>query len=399
MADPTQTVTLAMPIGLPPQGIAPATHFAALQSRLSANLSAAMAKVWVADEAAYSGLFAMSKGFLRMIPAGSAGPDGVTLAAPMLVLKPWLWDYLALRRNTPGGALPRLIGYANVEASAVTLAIRAELAANTRYQALTAAERTQAETDFAAGTIKLLVNAGTMIGRALADPAAQAPAQAGWRRLDLIFFDENNAPLDPSLYFDLWGIIGGAWVAGHPLLAALARPVTPAIAPIEGGTRIRVQGNGLTAGTTVDVDGQPATDIEISADGLTLWATVPAHAAGGTDIDVTVPGQTAVTYSGALGYTEDVATAARAIMLSLAVRLAEIRERVLALAAVGPIDPQIKAELSLATDLARDRAPVLIEQRAIAAGASSTSPEIQQALQGGGDLRSLYVDIRNTVDT
>lgn len=390
MADQTQSVTLAMPIGLPPQGTVAATHFAALQSRLSASLTTSLAKVWVANDAAYSGLFAMTKGFLRMIPSGSAGPDGTTLTAPMLVLKPWLWDSIALRRNAPSGGLPRLIGFGNVDAAAVTLAIRADLTGNPRYQALTTAERTQAETDFAAGTIKLLVNAGTMIGRARADPAAQAPAQPGWRRLDLYFFDENNAPLDPSVYFDLWGIIGGSWVAGHPLLAALARPVTPALAPIEGGTRIRVLGSGFAPGTTIDVGGQAATDIAIATNGQTLWATVPAHAAGGTDVVVTVPGQTAVTFSSALGYTADVAAAARGIVLSLAVRLAEIQDRATAMQAAGTLDIEAKTDFSFILDLERRRAPSLIEERARAQGTSAVGPDVMSAWEDAlPGLRSL----------
>src|SRR5215213_8096281 len=139
-----------MPIGLPAQGSDPTVHYTNLNTRLIANVAAGNAvRARVADEPTYSGLFAMCNGFLRYIPAGGSAPDGTTLTAPMLVLKTWLWAFLELRKSAPpGSVLSKLIGYGNVDANEVRLAIRAELSTNSRYVSLTTAQRTQAENDF-----------------------------------------------------------------------------------------------------------------------------------------------------------------------------------------------------------------------------------------------------------
>lgn len=368
-------VTLAMPIGLPPTGTDPATHWPQLETRLNTATSANVVSVWVADEANYSGLFAMTRGMLRLVPTGGTAPDGSTATSPLLLLKPWLWDYLELRKTAaPGSILPKVISYGNVDTATVGTAIGAELAGNPRYSTLTGAERTQAQTDFLAGTIRLLVAAGTMIGRGQVDPSPPSGVPAGRRRLDLAFLGATGTPLAPAGYFELWNLIGGPRVSGHPLLTSAAPPASPASLPLEGGLRIRVRATNATSGTTVTVGGQTATDVEISPAGDAVYATAPARTAGQRDVVVSVPGQAAQTYTGALTYTADLASTARSAVLSYTIVLVELRERAEDLDANSLLDDAARGNIRYAADRARSDSVDAIEQRVMAGGGSLADP-------------------------
>jgi hypothetical protein len=399
MANAEQQVTLAMPLGLPAVGASHPAHFANLQSRLSATTMGNVVRAWVADEPAYSALFAMVKGLLRYIPVGGIAPDGTMVTTPMLVLKTWLWDYLELRKNVaPSTPLPKLIGYANVDQNSVALAIRAELGSNPRHKQLAAQQRTLAEVDFLAGTARLVVSAGTAIGRGAVDAAAPPGTFPTYRRVDLQLLNNEGATLDPVNAFDLWGLVGGDLVQGHPLLSILRRPVSPSAAPLEGGTRIRITGTGFVANTSVTIRGQPAVDVWVRGNGQELYATLPSGASGTADVVVTIPGKAPITHTSALTYVSDVVATARGVVQSLAVRLTEIRDRAAELAAANALDAQAKAELSLATDLARDAAPLVIERRARAAGTTAVVPTIAEVWQSRADLSALYLAIRTVVD-
>lgn len=394
---PQQNVNLVMPIGLPPDGTDSVTHYGNLRTRLSAGVTASnVAEVWVADEDAYSGLYAMSKGFLRYLPVGASAPDGTTLAAPMLTLKSWLWDYLALRQNVSAGVtLPKLIGYANVRPDTVKAATHSELASNPRYQSLSAAERTQAEDDFMAGDLQLLVSPATMIGRGEVDTAG---AHSGQRRLDLTFLDRDGTKLDPLFFFDLWGLVSGPQTRNHPLVGALARAVTPSQMPVEGGLRIRVRGTGFTAGTTVEVGGQPATEVTINADATTVYATSPPGAAGAADVIVTIPNQPAETHSGALTYTGELLATVRAAALAYAIALTEIREAAAALAAAGALDLDARQRLGIAKDSARNAVDDIIAARCDATGGTLFDPAVSDVWDGArDDLLALTTDIMASI--
>ena len=396
----TQDVNLAMPVGLPAPNANAQAHYQQLATRLTASVATGnVVRAWIADEAAYDALHAMSTGFLTFVPTGGSGPGGAAVGSPMLVLKLWLWDYLELRRNAaPSAPPPKLIGYGNADAGDVALTVRAELASNTRYQSLTAQQRTQAETDFLAGTLKLLVSAGTRIGRARVDLAPPPPAQSGWRRLELTFFGASGAALDPSLCIDLWGLISGPLVRGHPLLSSLARPVMPSVAGLEGGNRIRITGTNLVVGTTVTIGGQSAIDVEVSADGSAVYATAPPGSAGAADVGVTVPGQSTQTHSEAITYVSDILATARAAITSYAIHLTEIRTRAQALADAGQLDTNARALIRIEVDLAGSTAGTLIANRHVVAGRTAPDPDVGEVWEDAqADLRAILENINAIV--
>jgi hypothetical protein len=392
-----QTADLTMPVGLPPAGDDPVVHYNALRTRLSVTVDANnVTSIWVADEDDFSGVFAMCKGFLRYLPAGASALDGTTLTAPMLLLKAWLWDYLALRNGVSAGiTVPKLIGYGNVHPGTVTDAVHAELTSNPRYQALSVAERTQIETDFMAGNSQMLVSAATVIARGGVDGAG---GHTGQRRLDLTFLDSVGTNLDPQFYFDLWGLIGGPQVRGHPLVQALARPVTPSQMPLEGGLRVRVSGTGYTTGTTIQIAGQPAADVVVNSAGTAVYATSPALPAGAADVTVTAPNQAAQLYPDAITFTGDLLATVRAAVLAYAVALTEIQEQADALATAGTLDLEARQRLRIATDSAGNVVDNTITTRCDATGSTLYEPAISEIWdRAHDDLLALTTGIMATI--
>ena len=378
-------VTLAMPVGLPPTGVAPDVHYAQLATRMTANKAGNVIHVWVSDENDYSGLFTMSRGMTRIVPSGAAMPDGSTASTPSLLLKPWLWDYLALRQAAaPGAVLPKQIAYANVDIAQLDTAVATELSANQRYGTLTTQERTDAKSDFLAGASRLLFAGGVLVARSQIDPSPPGGVPAGRRRLDLSFLDGAGVTLDPAPYFDLWALLSGPAVKTHPLLSTMARPVTPALAPQEGGTRVRISGMGFGGGTTVDVDGQGATDVKTSADGQTAWATLPSHAVGAADVVVTLSGGTALTHSDAVTYVAELGPAARAVLNSFEVRLAELRDRATEMDDAGTLDADAKARFASDFATAENSTPRQIDDRAKALGTPGVTPDVEAAWDDAG---------------
>ncbi|MFG1926787.1 IPT/TIG domain-containing protein [Cryptosporangium sp. NPDC048952] len=83
--------------------------------------------------------------------------------------------------------------------------------------------------------------------------------------------------------------------------AAYVAPKITTVAPdrgfVDGGTRIRISGMGLTGATAVTVGGQLTTDFAVDQNGV-VTATVPAHAAGAVDVVVVLPGADATAVGG-----------------------------------------------------------------------------------------------------
>lgn len=372
-------LTLAMPIGLPAAD-AGSDHYSELAARLDVQLDAdGRVAIRVADEDAFSAVAAVSKGLLRYLPAGTEAPDGSRLAMPALHLSIWLWDYLALRRYGPdASSVPRTVIYLHIDSAAVTDAIDAELGTNGRYEQLTSEERVELQSEFIAGTRSLLVEAGTAIGRGLVDPSPPRPELTGYRRVDLEFRAGSTVvPADACL--DLWGLISGPLVTGHPLLAMVARPVAPAIAPLEGGTRIRVAGSGLPPDVAVDIGGVPAEDVQVSPDGSGAYADTPPRGPGAADVVLTVPGNPPVVYPAALTYVSDVVATARAVVASYVVVLGEVRNRAAALVEAGELTDTDRGLLQVQADVARNMASVLVATRSAEGGGSGDDPEIADA--------------------
>jgi hypothetical protein len=290
--------------------------------------------------------------------------------------------------------LPQLVLYGNFDPAAVGTALQAEFSANSRYQSLSAQEKTQAQSDFVAGSAKLLIAVGSLIGRGAVDQSPPSAGLAGYRKIDVSFCENDGTLLDPTLYFDLWGLISGPLVQGHPLLAMLARPVTPSYAAVEGGSWIRITGTGLVAGTTITIGSSAASTIEAMSNGKTLYCVVPPGIEGGADVAVTVPGQEPTIYAGALTYVTDVVTVARALAVSLAVRLTAIRDRGSELSAANTLGDTAKTQLRLDAEEAVRGVEAIMSLRGDAGGGSLASPEIGDAwLAAASTIQPVYDEV------
>jgi hypothetical protein len=365
MADADAQLTLAMPVGLPAADVDAASFFADLANRIEAQVSATGVSVWSDADALYSGLYPMVKAAVWYVPAGSAGLDGGPVSSPTLYCRTWPLEYLSLRASTGGGdtALPAVIGYGSVDPAEVELAIASELVSNEQYAHLTDAERTTTVSDFMAGNARLLVEAGHRIGMGQVDGSRAD----GDRRVDIILSGTTDLPLPPAFYWSLWATVGGELVTGHPLIALVQGPVSPAMAPIEGGIRVKLSGEGLTNTTPVSFGGVAATAARASADGTAIYVDAPAGAAGTVDV---VVGTT--THSAAFAYTEDVVATAQAALTSQILYLGELA----ALASAGSLDDDTRLRLGIELDHAGIVAGGAIERRSSATGAPAIDPAV-----------------------
>lgn len=345
MSSIPDTPTLAMPIGLPQGGVGADTHYQDLATKLAAEVQGDLSvRIWTDPALAYAAINPMVRSAARFFPTGNAGPGGGVVATDTLIFSTWLWEYLSLRKNSSASAaVPALIRMGNMDQSQLQTAVQTELNANMRYASWAQAEKTQFVTDFLAGSAYMLLDAGTQIGAGAADPSPSGPAPAGHRRIDLAFLEPDGTILDSQFYLDMWGTIGGAFVTGHPLLAALAREVTPSVAPIEGGTRIKAAGQNLTSATTVSIEGNMATNLYVTSDGNAVYFDAPPHSEGMVDVVVNTAGQNPKLISG-FRYVTDLTEAVRAILASLVVALTEIRDDLQIAAIAGPLDDQIRRD-------------------------------------------------------
>ena len=378
----SDNLDLAMPLGLPLKGADKEAHYTAMASLLSIEITKAkVARIWVASNPLYANVHAMARAAVRYYPKGSKGPDGAAEATNTLYFKTWLWEYLSLKKSAGGGKLvPAVIRIANIDNAQMKTLVEQELKSNSRYKSRTTTERTQMKTDFLVGKLNLLVAAGTKVAQGAVDTMPPQPGLAGYRRIDLAFVDADGNVLDPSLFFDIWGAVGGSNVTGHPLLDLLKRELTPSAAPLEGGTRIRIKGKNLTDASTVSVEGKLATDVKMANSGKLLYATLPAGKKGIADIVIKIPGQPDKTISPGVRYVEDVVETARAVTASFIVHLTELHERVKAMMAVGTVSEDDRGKLRLELELAHRLSYEAIDERAAAGGGAANSPGVVDVL-------------------
>jgi hypothetical protein len=352
MTDIPDTPTLAMPIGLPPDIASRDAHYLDLATKLTAEVQSDLSvKIWTDPALLYSTVNPMVRSAAKFYPSGSVGPGGGTLASDTLIFSTWLWEYLSLRQSgSASAAVPALIRIGNIDQSELQTAVQTELNTNTRYANWSTAERTQFVTDFLAGTGYMLVDAGTKFGAGTADPSPGGSAPAGDRRIDLAFLKPDGTVLDSQLYFDMWGTIGGDFVTGHPLLAALARPVTPSAAPIEGGTRIKVVGIGFTSATTVSVGGNPGTNVYVTPDGTSVYFDAPPGAEGAVDVHIDTPSLPSKVIVAGIEYVTDLTKTVRAVSSSLIVGLAEIDKKLNDQITAGTVTNQARADARISVD-------------------------------------------------
>jgi hypothetical protein len=347
------TPTLAMPIGLASSGVSKETHYQDLATRLATEIQSDLSiRIWTDPALAYATINPMVRSAAKFYPSGSAGPGGGTLTTNTLIFSTWLWEYLSLRKNSgASAAIPALIRMGNIDQSQLQTALQAELAGNARYASWGQADKTQFVTDFLTGSGYILLDAGTAFGAGAIDPSPSGSAPPGDRRIDLAFVKPDSTVLDAKLYFEMWGMIGGDLVNGHPLLKALSRDITPGTAPIEGGTRIKAIGQGLTPATTVSVGANVATNLYVTPNGEAVYFDAPAGEEGAADVQIDTPGGESSLIVEGLAYVTDLAQSVRAVSSSLVVGLVEIDKK---------LDDQITA--GTVTDQARTDAYINVER-------------------------------------
>lgn len=359
-------IELAMPVGLPTPGTSPSDHWAALGPRLLVQLDPQQrCRLVSADEALYSGVYAMARGLLRYEPA-----------LPVLNLKPWLWDHLALRNGAgPAQAIPSLITVANLDAATIADAIAGLLASGPRFSGLSVDARADARVRFLAGEVGLLVEGGTYLGRGRPEPA---PAGAGFggnaRRVDLSFLDSSGQAIAPMEIIGLWDLIGGPLVNGHPLSNRLSAAVTPGVCPVEGGIRVRIAGNGWQAVASVTVGAAEATGLRVLPDGSAIYATLPPGPEGLADLSVQQAGRAPVAFAAAVRYATDTASSGRAAFAGLATFYREVVEHANQLAAANALDDQERYRMELEIERAPEAAAAPVLQRAAAGGGPVNAP-------------------------
>jgi hypothetical protein len=285
----------------------------------------------------------------------------------------------------------------NIDLSQLKTAVQAELNANARYASWTLADKAQFVTDFLAGTGYMLVDAGAKFGMGAADSSPGGSVPAGNRRIDLAFLKPDGTILDSQLYFDMWGMIGGALVTGHPLLAALARAVTPGAAPIEGGTRIKVIGTGFTSATTVSVGGNSATNRYVTPDGKAVYFDVPAGAVGPADVSIVTPPLLPKLIAGGFEYVTDLAKTVRAVSSSLIVGLEEIDKKLNDQITAGTVTDGARAEARTGVDMIRQASSNIIFTRQSASNPSISGSAIDAANTAAPLVGASISKVYNTI--
>jgi hypothetical protein len=385
---------LAMPIGLPSAGADVETHYTDLASILSAEVSASnVAQIWVADSPQFITLHTMVRAAVRYYPAGSSGPGDASFSTDTMLFKTWLWDYLSLRKSSGAGTLiPTAIQISNVDPTSIAALIREELQTNERYANLTVAERSQIETEFMTGNRHLLVTSGTEVAHSAVDAAPPRPELAGHRRIDLSFIGTDGSTLDPYLYLDIWRLIGGPNVDGHPLLDLISRDITPGAAPVEGGTRVRIRGENFGDSSTVTVGSTAATEVRMADGGRLLFATLPPGSEGTADVTIVTPGQSDRTISPGVRYVTDVVETTRAVTAAFIVHLNELLELARSMTAAGTLTDEARRDLHIDLEFVHRLSYEAIDARAAAGGGVADSPGVVDALTRNVELVSTLLD-------
>ncbi|HKQ50378.1 MAG TPA: IPT/TIG domain-containing protein [Phycisphaerae bacterium] len=388
-----QSLTLAMPVGLHPTGEDPETFYAELESRIEAQTStASVVSIWTDPNDRYSGIYAMIKAAVRYAPTGAPGLDGTTpVTTPTLICRTWVWDYLSLQSASGGRSVPTLVVavYSNLDEAAVRIDITVEFAANPVYADLTSDERAAAVDEFMSGDSVVLVSAGTRLGRGAQDTAHAS----AYRKVELSLHDAESSLLAPAFQFSVFATLGGPLVDAHPLLKLLQGPLMPAVAPVEGGTRVSFRGSGLSDSSSITFGTVAGTDLHASTDGTLLYATVPEGEEG--TVDVSVDG---TVYPASFSYTQDVVTTAVAAIDSFRVRVQEITERAATLLGLGELDEETQSGLYQDLDNAGETTGQVIAGRWKQSGDAALDPAVSEHLESAqAELEALLASASSAI--
>ena len=172
----------------------------------------------------------------------------------------------------------------------------------------------------------------------------------------------------------------------------LWQSLTPGAAPLEGRTRIKVQGESFADDSTVTVGGNPATEVRMADAGKLLFATLPSGTEGVADVVITTSGQPDKTISPGVQYVTDVVETARAVIASFIVHLTELRDLAQSMATFETLDENARRNLRLELELAHRLSYEAIEDRAAEGGGAADSPGVVDVLEENGAMLSLLLD-------
>ena len=172
------------------------------------------------------------------------------------------------------------------------------------------------------------------------------------------------------------------------------RELTPGVAPIEGGTRIRIKGENFSDESTVTVAGSSATDVKMAESGRLLYVILPPGTEGIADVVIMTPGHPPRTISPGIRYVSDVVETSRGVMSSFNVHLTELRDRVQNMEALGTLDENSRIEMHLELEFAHRLSYEAIEQRSAAGGGPANSPAVVDVLASNEAVqRTLLADV------
>lgn len=389
-----------MPIGLPAAGIDPISHYSGLSTNLDIEIASDnTVKIWTTDNDLYDNIHAMVRSAVRYYRSGSTTPDGSTMLTNTLLLKTWLWEFLALQKSNSGMIVPSLISYGSIDEPKMESLVQSEIQANPRYSKLTNTDRASLLIDFMNGDANILVSAGTKLAKASIDLTPPKPSLGGYSRLDLQFIGWDGTILDPYVYFDIWKGIGGPFVEGHPLLHKVAREIEPTSAPVEGETRIKVRGTNFDATSNIKINGISLSSIRMNAAKTLLFGTLPPLEEGTHDVVISTQGQADKIVPSAVRFVSDVEEAARAVLQSTLVRLEELKLQAQYLDNSGNLIDEERIKLQIDLEQCLKTSYDLVEGRIYAMKHLGYSPTLGKIYSNNIDpLEALIQDIRGILE-
>lgn len=168
--------------------------------------------------------------------------------------------------------------------------------------------------------------------------------------------------------------------------------ITPRTAPLEGETRVRIQGGVFAEGSSVSVGGREARDLRLANSSRFLFATLPSGGEGVAEIVVSTPGQPDQIIRPGMQYVSPVGRAARATISSFQVHLEELRDLANTRSGRGTLDEDLRADLRLELDYAHRKSYEAIDCRAASGGGSVDDPVVVEILERTKERQSQLIE-------
>lgn len=391
-----ETVNLAMPFGLPNEEVDMLAHYQNLKDESSLEVEGDTAIIFTTAASEWSSIHTMCRCVVEVLPAGSTALEGVEVTDPIVMIKPWLWDFLQMSENAGGSLLPSKVLYQNIDLAELENDIRTEIDTNERYSSLTAAEKISLVNQFLNSEAKLLMEPESRLGLGKIETSG---ANLGKRRFTLQFYDYDNELLALSGVAEIFSLVGGRSVPEHPFTNHFSLAVWPNIAPVEGGIRFKVEDENFPDGTSLIVGGTTiaAEEIRISPDRTTVYATLPLGTADeSVDVVVVILGGDNLEFLNAITYKNGMVESLRSGIVSLIISLQELIEKLELETEEGSIDSYRKEVWKHTIEIiARNHNNILMKRNSNGGG-SLGNPELEQLLTNSKSIISAkYAEIFN----